>query len=86
VKDVKVLSIHRKKDNRNKIFSQFRALSRYSRTLLMIYLLTCESVYMTDEDRRVDLLCCLPHCNTAESCLTNDTLTTFNSSSDSYDD
>jgi len=40
----------------------------------------------TDEDRWVDLLCCSPHCNTAESCLTNDTLTTFSSSSDCYDD
>jgi len=40
----------------------------------------------TDEDRWVDLLCCLPHCDTAESCLMNDTLTTFSSSSDCYDD
>jgi len=40
----------------------------------------------TDEDRWVDLLCCTPHCDTAESCLTNDTLTTFSSSSDCYDD
>jgi len=41
----------------------------------------------TDEDRWVDLLCCLPHCDTAESCLlTNDMLTTFSSSSDCYDD
>jgi len=34
----------------------------------------------------VNLLCCSPHCNTAESCLANDTLTTFSSSSDCYDD
>jgi len=40
----------------------------------------------TDEDRWVDLLCCSPHCDIAESCLTNDTLTTFSSSSDCYDD
>jgi len=40
----------------------------------------------TDEDRWVDLLCCSPHCDTAESCLTNDTLTSFSSSSDCYDD
>jgi len=40
----------------------------------------------TDEDRWVDLLCCSPQCDTAESCLTNDTLTTFSSSSDCYDD
>jgi len=41
---------------------------------------------MTDEDRWVDLPCCSPHCDTAESCLTNATLTTFSSSSDCYDD
>jgi len=40
----------------------------------------------TDENRWVDLLCCSPHCDTAESCLTNDTLTTFSLSSDFYDD
>jgi len=40
----------------------------------------------TDEDRWVDLLCCSPHYVTAESCLTNDTLPTFSSSSDCYDD
>jgi len=40
----------------------------------------------TDEDRWVDLLCCSPHCDTAESCLTNNTLTTFSSSSDCYND
>jgi len=34
----------------------------------------------TDEDRWVDLLSCSLHCDTAESCLTNDTLTTFSSS------
>jgi len=39
----------------------------------------------TDEDRWVNLLCCLPHCDTAESCLMN-TLITFSSSSDCYDD
>jgi len=33
----------------------------------------------------VDLLCCSPHYDTAEICLTNDTLTTFSSSSDCYD-
>jgi len=36
----------------------------------------------TDEYRWVHLLCC----DTAKSCLTNDTLTTFSSSSDCYDD
>jgi len=40
----------------------------------------------TDEDRWVDLLCCSPHRDAAESCLTNDTLTTFSVSSDCYDD
>jgi len=40
----------------------------------------------TDKDRWVDLLCCSSHCDAAESCLTNDTLTTFSSSSDCYDD
>jgi len=40
----------------------------------------------TDEDRWVDLLCCSPHCDTAESCLTNDALTTFSLGSDCYDD
>jgi len=38
------------------------------------------------KNRWVDLLCCSPHCDTAESCLTNDTLTTFSSSSNCYDD
>ena len=32
VKNVTVLSIHGKKDNRNKVFTRFRALSRYCRT------------------------------------------------------
>jgi len=40
----------------------------------------------TDEDRWVDLLSCSPNCDTAKSCLMNDTLTTFSSSSDCYDD
>jgi len=40
----------------------------------------------TDEEGWVDLMCCSPHCDTAESCLTNDTLTTLSSSSDCYDD
>jgi len=40
----------------------------------------------TDEDRWVDLLCCLSCCDTAESCLMNNTLTTFSSSSYCYDD
>jgi len=40
----------------------------------------------TDEDRWVDMLCCSPYRDTADSCLMNDALTTFNSSSDSYDD
>jgi len=40
----------------------------------------------TDVDCWVDLLCCSLHCDTAESCLTNDTLTTFSSSSGCYDD
>jgi len=40
----------------------------------------------TDEDRWIDLLCCLSHCDIAERCLANDTLTTFSSSSDCYDD
>jgi len=40
----------------------------------------------TAKDHWVDLLCCLPHCDTAESCLMNDMLTTFSSSSDCYDD
>jgi len=46
----------------------------------------CAEGDTTDEDRWVDLLYYSPHCNTAESCLTNDTLTTFSSSSDCYDD
>jgi len=46
----------------------------------------CAVVDTTDEDRWVDLLCCLPHCDTAESSLTNDTLTTFSSSHDCYGD
>jgi len=40
----------------------------------------------TEEDRWVDLLCCSPHCDTADSCLTNDTLNTLSSSSGCYDD
>jgi len=40
----------------------------------------------TDEDRWVDLLWGSSHCDTAESCLTNDTLATFSSSSECYDD
>jgi len=36
-------------------------------------------------DTTDELLCCSPHCDTTESCLTNDTLTTFSSSSDCYD-
>jgi len=39
----------------------------------------------TDEDRWVDLLCCSPHCDTAESCLMNNMLTTFRLSSGCYD-
>jgi len=38
----------------------------------------------TDKHRWVDLLCCSPHGDTAESWLMNDTLTTFSSSSDCY--
>jgi len=38
----------------------------------------------TDEDHWVDLLCCSSHCDTAESCLTNDTLITFSSSSNCW--
>jgi len=34
----------------------------------------------------VDLLCFSPHCDTAMSCLTNDTLNTSSSSTDCYDD
>jgi len=30
---------------------------------------------VTDENHGVDLLCCSPHCEIAESCLTNDTRT-----------
>jgi len=48
----------------------------------------CAEGDRTDEDR--ESICCAvlhsPHCDTAESCLTNDTLTTFSSSSDCYDD
>jgi len=40
----------------------------------------------TDDGRWVDLLCCSPHCDTAESCLMNDMLATFSMSSDCYDD
>jgi len=40
----------------------------------------------TDEDRWVDLRCCSPHCDIAESCLTNDTLITLSSSWFCYDD
>jgi len=32
----------------------------------------CAVVDTTDEDRWVDLLCCPLHCDTADSCLTND--------------
>jgi len=71
-----------------------------SQTLLNKYRQCCESCSnvelgvravcavddTTDEDRWVDLRCCSPHDDTAERCLTNDTLTTFSSSSDCYDD
>jgi len=40
----------------------------------------------TNEDRLVNLLCCSSHCDTAESCLMNDTLITFSLTSDCYDD
>jgi len=46
----------------------------------------CAEGDMTDKDRWVDLLCCSPHCDTAESCLMNDMLITFGSNSDCYND